>query len=243
MIYLFIGMSLLFIGTGFIVTENNAKQLLAGYNTMSEEDRKKVNIKDYLSFFRNFHLFLGISFLLLGLLITYFFGKNVSGIFLAVYPIIAYIYFIWASSEYKIGNSTNSNKVGIIVLIATLILVTGLLGVGYKEDPLILTKEAIEFKGIYGEKLSASKIESIQLVEQLPRIKKRTNGFALGSINKGFFKTEDGTSVKLILNADNKPYLLFTKSDGKEIYFSAKKSTNEQVLDQLKSNFPDIIYK
>ena len=41
MIYVIIGMSVLFVAIGFLVTERNAKYLLAGYNTMSEEERKK----------------------------------------------------------------------------------------------------------------------------------------------------------------------------------------------------------
>lgn len=76
MIAVFVGMSLLFIAIGFIVTENNAKYVLSGYNTMNEEDRKKVDIKKYIPYFRNFHIFLGISYLVLGLTLTFFINEN-----------------------------------------------------------------------------------------------------------------------------------------------------------------------
>jgi len=50
MIFIIILLSLLFIVIGFIVTENNAKSLLSGYNTMSEEDRKLFDLKSYTLF-------------------------------------------------------------------------------------------------------------------------------------------------------------------------------------------------
>src|SRR5690606_38169549 len=114
MIYTLIGMSLLFVAIGFIVTENNAKYLLSGYSTMSGEERKKVNIKEYIPYFKKFHIFLGASFLVFGLALTYFIDEIAGGIFLAVYPILAYIYFIVSSSKYSKGLSTKWNRAGVI---------------------------------------------------------------------------------------------------------------------------------
>ncbi|MBS9767294.1 MAG: DUF3784 domain-containing protein [Flavobacteriaceae bacterium] len=49
MLFPIVLLSVIFIAIGFIVTENNAKYLLSGYNAMSEEERKKVNIKAFVS--------------------------------------------------------------------------------------------------------------------------------------------------------------------------------------------------
>ncbi|NLO50143.1 MAG: hypothetical protein GX103_03125 [Bacteroidales bacterium] len=78
-------------------------------------------------------------------------------------------------------------------------------------------------------------------MNQIPRITLKTNGFALGSINKGYFKTEDGEIIKLILNSDNKPYILFTKADGERIYYSAKSEPNQKILDKIKQAFPGVV--
>src|SRR5690606_31976420 len=86
-------------------TENNAKYLLSGYNMMSEEDRKDVDIKAYIPYFRNFHIILGISLTVLGTFLVYFVSESAGGIFLTVYPIVAYIYFISTSSKYSRGLS------------------------------------------------------------------------------------------------------------------------------------------
>ncbi len=54
MLYVIVGMGILFTSLGFIVTENNAQYLLAGYNTMSEDDRKNFDLPAYIRFFKNF---------------------------------------------------------------------------------------------------------------------------------------------------------------------------------------------
>ena len=36
--------NLLFVGIGFTITEKNAPYLLAGYNTMSKEERKQIDL-------------------------------------------------------------------------------------------------------------------------------------------------------------------------------------------------------
>src|SRR5258708_852490 len=135
MIYVITGIGLLFLAIGFFVTENNAKYLLSGYNTMDEEDRKKVDIKSYIIYFRKFHLFLGVSFLTLGPLLTYLISENAGGMFLGVYPILAYIYFFRSSTKFSKGLPTQS-AITAVVLALVLVFVTGLFVVGLKEDKL-----------------------------------------------------------------------------------------------------------
>jgi len=167
-------------------------------------------------------------------------GKRISSLRFFVYPILACIFFIARSSKYSKGLTTNWNKIGILVLLGSLVFVIGLLGLGLKEDKVSFNSEALEFKGSYGENLTQSEIQSIKLVDQLPKITLKTNGFALGNVKKGYFETNTGEIVKLILNADNKPYILITKSNGNKIYFSAKEESNEKLLKEVKKKFPKI---
>ena len=46
--------SVLYISISYFINQDNAKFLLSGYNTMSEEKRKKFDIKNYLIFFKRF---------------------------------------------------------------------------------------------------------------------------------------------------------------------------------------------
>lgn len=238
MLYIIIGTGLLFIAMAFLVTENNSKYLLSGYNTMSEAERTKVDIKSYIPYFKKFHLFLGVSFIAIGLLLHFAIGESASGIFIGVYPILAYIYFIRESNKYWKGSSSKWNKIGLYVLVATLILVVGLLAMGFKENQIVIAPDSVQFQGSYGETLSASDIESVTLVDHLPKITSKTNGFALGSVKKGYFKTKEGEKVKLILNSDSKAYLLFTKTNGDKIYFSAKEKPSIDLYNEIKNVHP-----
>jgi len=99
MIYILIGIGLLFISIAFIVTENNAEFLLSGYNTMSKEERKKVDLKTYISYFKKFHIFLGLSIVILGFVVNLI-NNDAAKLFLAIYPILAYLYFSFKSPKW-----------------------------------------------------------------------------------------------------------------------------------------------
>jgi len=94
MIYVLIAISAVFVGLAFSLTEKNAKYLLAGYNTMSEEERKKVDIKSLVTYFRNFHLFLGLSFILTSAMLITYGSSTATSIFVCTYPVVAEIYFV-----------------------------------------------------------------------------------------------------------------------------------------------------
>lgn len=238
MLYTLLGVSLLFIAIGFLVTENNAKYLLSGYNTMNEEERKHFDLKKYLPYFRKFHVALGLSLLILGLLLHYGISETASGIFLGVYPIIAYIFFIQKSNTYWTGKQNKWNKIGIFILIATLVLIIGLLAMGLMESNLQITQNKIEFQGVYGETLGPADIKSIGLTNTLPKIASKSNGFALGDTRKGYFRTQQGETVKLILNSNSQPYLLITKINNEKIYFSSKDNSNSAYFHQLEDTLP-----
>jgi len=124
------------------------------------------------------------------------------------------------------------------VLVSILVFIIRLIAYGFKENKLIFDSQKIEFKGNYGEILQNEQIKSIEIENELPKIILKTNGFALGEIRKGYFKTENGEVIKLILNSTQKPYILFTKLDEKKIYYSAKKKSNREILNEIKKTLP-----
>jgi len=238
MIYIILGMSAFFIVIGFLVTEENAKYLLSGYNTMTVEERQNVDIKNYIPFFRNFHIFLGLSFGLFGMLIYRFFDEGSAGIFIGIYPILAYTALIWKGRDYSSSPSDKKNKIAIAILIAIAFGVVSLFYYGYKENEISFNKKQIEISGMYGKIIGAEEIAAIDLIEDTPKIKYRSNGFALGTIRKGYFKTENGETVLLILNSFEKPLLLIKTKAEHEIYYAPKEKSNKAIFEELKDTFP-----
>jgi len=82
------------------LTKDNAPQILAGYNRMNKAQQSKFNLDAFVPYFKKFHLYLGISFIILGLLISYFLTKGVFSTFVIAYPILAYIYLFWYSRRF-----------------------------------------------------------------------------------------------------------------------------------------------
>lgn len=241
MIFPIVFLSLIFFAIAWIVTESNAKYLLSGYNTMTEEQRAEVDIKAYLSFFRSFHIVLALTLLAVGLGLYYFISANAAGIFLTIYPILAYIYFSWKSSKYMNGSSAATNKLAVGILVATLIFVLGLLAYGFKANELNVNNDGIVITGIYGERLLASDIQQIRLVDTLPKIRYKSNGYALGAIRKGYFKTSSGETVKLILNTEGKPILRFNYGKGKQLYYVDKEQSTKELLSEIGTYFPHLV--
>jgi hypothetical protein len=241
MIFILTGMGALFVAIGFIVTENNAKYLLSGYNTMKPEERKKVDMKAYIPFFRKFHVFLGLSFIALGAVLNYLISELAAGIFLATYPLLAYLWFVWQSKNYS-ENQARKQWIGIAILMGALLFVAILLTISLKENPLTVDSGKVIIEGSYGEEIPATDIDSIVLIGNLPEISIRTNGFAMGSVRKGYFKTSSGGIVKLLINAEQKSNIFIRLKSGKKIYYSAKNTPNQTVYNDLKAKLSGPAY-
>lgn len=240
MIYVILAMSILFTLIGFTVNRQNAKYLLSGYNTMPEAARSKINLDDYIPYFRKFHLFLGVSFLFLGFTITYLLGEIAGGVFLAVYPILGYIYFIITGTKRISGNFNNSHKLLVIILASTLFLIVFSLALGFRDNEIQIEQNQIEISGQYGETIAFDHIRYIEIVQQLPPIKSKVHGFALGHIKKGYFRTAEGQKVKLIINSTNDPILCITTRDGNLIYYAGQSKSNPDLLNELKGMVPQL---
>jgi hypothetical protein len=237
MLYIIIFLALFFIAMAYLITPKNANTLLAGYNTLSNDDKDRVDIIAVLKYYKKFHIFLGVSMLVLGVFIYYVIGKDVAGIFLGVYPILAYIYFAIKSKNIFSGLNNKSTKVGIIVLIITLIGVSLLFINGIKDNKLRLNKQEIIIDGNYGETIKFSEIKNIELVDTLPKISFKSNGFALEIIKKGYFRTKSGETIKLLINSKKRPFILITKTDDKKIYYVSKSEDNKTIYNRIKDSF------
>ncbi|HFB99855.1 MAG TPA: DUF3784 domain-containing protein [Phaeodactylibacter sp.] len=243
MIYVLIGLSILFIALGIGVTEKNAKHIISGYQYMDEVDKKNMDI----SFFKKFHIFLGVSLAAIGLILFFYVKNDMAWVFAAVYPIGAYIYLAWKSSRSN-SSYAKRHKIGFYILLASLIFVIGLFFSGYRANKLSYDFDKIKISGSYGETFSTSDVKNIQLINELPPIDYKVNGFALSTVKKGYFKitniekdSDKRETAKLILNTMTTPLILFEKKSGEKIYFSAKEKSNEDIFEDMKKVLPQLM--
>ena len=146
MLYVILGMGLLFFGLGFMITENNASSLLSGYNTMSKEEQEQFPLTEYLKRFKGFHIRFGILFTVLGI-VFYVTNAELLGWHVGITPILAYIYFFYRTKDLsmKVESQKNSFKVGIAVLIGTLVFVIGMFYWSDRPSDVVLDGDILRF--------------------------------------------------------------------------------------------------
>ena len=96
LIFTIIFMSITYLLIGFGINKVNAEYLLAGYNTMTSEQKQKFNIEKYLEFFNSFFkklcLYPPISF---GLMYILFEGEQL----ILIWSLIQMLPFIWFTKK------------------------------------------------------------------------------------------------------------------------------------------------
>ena len=91
--------SLLIALSGFIVNEKNADALLAGYNTMSKDEKNRFDLINYLKFFRKFMINVSLYTAIIYFISTIFFNTETSAIIYAITICIPWPYFIIISNK------------------------------------------------------------------------------------------------------------------------------------------------
>lgn len=91
----------IFFYIAFIVNKDNAKLLLAGYNTMSIRDQEKFDLINFIPFFRRFFVNLSIYSSIIYFGCLYFLNFKKAIICYFIYILLSFCYFIIVSNSGK----------------------------------------------------------------------------------------------------------------------------------------------
>ena len=91
-----------FICAAFIVNENNADMLLAGYNTMSKKEKESFGLKKYLVFFKKFFIKLALYTSLIFLTFYIAFDETTAFIAYFISALLPMPYVIYKGYKFKI---------------------------------------------------------------------------------------------------------------------------------------------
>lgn len=92
------------------------------------------------------------------------------------------------------------------------------------ETKVTVENRNIQILGIYGQTIPFDSIDQVILLDTMPEIVRRTNGYSFLSVKKGYFKTEDGRIVKLFLHSSEAPYLKISDKSGTSVFVNYKDS-------------------
>ena len=236
MLYFILGFGLFISFFPKIITEKNAPQLLSGFNTLSKEKQAQVDLKGLLQTMRDYHFKVGGGSTLVALILYFLNWKDAAMFTVTFGPILGYFYLIPKMQEFYGEAATgiqSQAKIGVVILVVVMLGVGGMLVYGYQDNQLEISSEELIFSGMYGLEIQKEAVAELRILDRLPKITKRTNGFATQHMLKGKFRTEDGKKVHLILNARQGPFLEINRPKKPTVYFSLEQNS-QTVVQQLK---------
>ena len=193
---------------GFLVKKY--PDLIAGYNTMSPEQKEKVDIDGLSTHMRNSLVVIGALVVLITSLLNFIgWQQHSSGASISI--ILIGTGYMWINAYTYTNKSKNQQSKKIIrtvtrsvVFAGLALLIFGFLYYGTRAPEFTVTNHQIVISGLYG---MTDQVERIELIESIPKIKKKTNGFNYGSTLKGNFDLENIGPCKLFLKSPHGPFV------------------------------------
>lgn len=208
---LIVFVGLFMIGIGFLV--KSFPNLIAGYNTMPKEKKQNVNIEGLSAMMRDGFIAIGVL-----IIIGYFFFKWMGLIMIANSMILIVILIgttiILIKAQKFDHNKSNKSYAAYLTMGFVFVFVIGLLGYGYIPAKVTYKQESIHFSGMYGFEIAINDIANVELVNSIPLIKIRTNGFSFAAVQKGYFNLQDFDKSRLLMHSESGPYLILTDKNG-----------------------------
>lgn len=227
----------LFLFLGFAVQKLKWYFLISGYNTMTREQKEKVDVEGLAKLIGRFSYSLAALFVVIG--IVEYLDYTILIMPLLTLIIIFTIIVVVKSQKYNHSlfdengkwkqGASKSLKLPGIILAVTLVGVAIIFYFALQPTGVTVTDESIEIAGMYGDTYEFAKMEHVQLIEELPAIAMRTNGSAVGSKLKGHFKFENGDKAKLFVDRNVPPFIQFI-DDGKIVIFNLQTAEQTQAL-------------
>ncbi len=200
----------------------NSPEYVPGKNNLIEDNPSKI--KKYKGL-QSFAFYISGIIIILGGSISEILNiPKILGLTILFSSIISIPIFVYAgykmSKNKKLFFKIDKKKMYILLPI---ILFTLFIFIYFtRETKIIIENNNIVIEGIYGETIPIESVEEIELLNKLPSINIRTNGFAIGYILKGYFNVSKEGNVKMFIHSSGSLIRLKTKS--RIFYFNYKDS-------------------
>ena len=204
--------------------------LLAGYNTMSKEKKANVDEKGLTKYMCNWLVCIGAAVIVLYIVLDYFEYTDYLDVIILSILLVAFFIMIIGAQRY------DHNKKGkfywAFYLIIAAIFLGIIFGICISTIPadVSVSERNISLSGIKKTEISISDIKEISIINEIPKINKKVNGFALGNVHTGIFQLDDFGICHLSLYSLNGPYLMI-KTYNPDVYvFNYKDSSKVNSL-------------
>ncbi|MGL4773226.1 MAG: DUF3784 domain-containing protein [Clostridium sp.] len=239
--YIMIGIGILFFILSVCIWKLKWDFLIAGYNTASKEEKKKINIEVVRKR-------IGIMLFLMGgvMIISGLLSKStpwISSTAPILIIIIALASIVWINKGTR-TQEDNFNKKSLMMysLITSVPIILVLIGIFYfstRPMEVTINKDLGSFtiSGPKSETINFKDIKSIEIVNELPNDTFKVNGVGIGHVKAGSYKLENGQKVTLHLQSKNPNCLLIKMNNNKQdVYINFDDdSTLNEVYNNIKN--------
>ena len=197
--------------------------LIAGYNTLTEEEKEKIDTKGLSTFMCYSFVGMGIAPLIVYYICLGIGHADWAGMSSLV-PLLYLPYLIYRANKFDHNPPRKSRRPVVALSILTVFIVAILMLYGMTPSKVRLEDSKLIFTGMFGTSRPLNDISDIKLTNNLPDISLRLNGISVAGINKGRFKTTEGGTCYMYLTSSKQPYIVFIEKSGREIFYNSKDS-------------------
>jgi len=203
---------LLFLFLGWLVLSRNAYYLISGFSTRPKEEQEELIQNGSVQNTGKLLIATGVGMLvLLPLHLTSFaYTMEVQFGFMLVFLLGGTVYL----SKYEVARKRKrSYLISSSLFVIVMGFVVGLYTLGTQDYEIKFTDETFEITGMYGDKWDRSTIQTVKLLDEMPPVTRKNNGFGLSTLSKGEFTVEGYGKSLLFVRKQSSPYVYIELAD------------------------------
>ena len=122
----------------------------------------------------------------------------------------------------------------LVILGLSMVFVAVIVARSSRPQQITVGEESVTISGMYGREIPVADIVSVELLEQLPPIKMRTNGSSTGKYSKGHFLLENDEKCMLFVRHRMPPYIEIRTVDNLYYLNGASEEETLELFGKLK---------
>lgn len=211
---------LIFLLIGWGIVKKEAYGLISSFRSRPKEVQEELIQNGYPQ--RTGKLLIGTALTLLVLLPLLFtpfpYAMEVQIGVMVVLLLGGFIYL----SKYEIPKKRKKSYIiSTSVAVVTFGFLFAIFYLGFQEAELAVKEETFEISGVYGDHWDYENITQVELLEEMPEVLIRTNGYGMQTLSKGHFKVKGYGSSLLFIYKGHSPYL-YIKTKDDNIFINSK---------------------
>jgi len=211
---MFFAIGVLFFLMGLAIERLHWYFLISGYNTMSREKKKNVDVQGLGRLLGYYMYGSALLSVLQGLLQRLTGGQGM--LFTGVLWGLGTLGILVAAQRYDhnpraTGWGLVRGIIGVTLLFGVVLFF--LFSAGQPAE-LTVTEESLTIHGMYGDTWEEGEIRGLILLEEMPVLTGRTNGSSFLGQLKGYFRLEDSSRALVFITRGSSPYIRMETDEG-----------------------------